>query len=286
MRLLIDGYNLLHFSGLLGKGRGGEWLQRGRKKLLGWLQQHLPQEKHAQTCVVFDASANPLAVDSEYAAYGEIKVRFSIGYENADALIEELIEQHPAPKSLTVISSDHRIQRCAKAHRCQFLDCDAWLDSLPRKREGSPSTFSSAYKPAEVLSAEGLSNYEVQLWLKEFGIAIKADEADTPDLPQALDSSHLAVRRKSGRAKESEQSQRSDSVKRSKSVSRGDVVSPIQKKKVPAIPKESRHKTTKKQSKGRSVKGGKSNKKHDPIAARKRAAKELPDGYQFPEADT
>lgn len=286
MRLLIDGYNLLHFSGLLGKGRGGEWLQRGRKKLLGWLQQHLPQEKHAQTCVVFDASANPLAVDSEYAAYGEIKVRFSIGYENADALIEELIEQHPAPKGLTVISSDHRIQRCAKAHRCQFQDCDVWLDSLPRKREESRSSFTSAYKPAEMLSAEGLSNYEVQLWLKEFGIVIKADEVEGPELPQALDSSRLVVRRKSSREKESKQSQRGESVKQSKPVSQGDVVSPVQKKKVQAIPKGSRHKTTKKPPKGCGVKGSKSNKKHDPIAARKRAAKELPDGYQFPDSDS
>jgi predicted RNA-binding protein with PIN domain len=285
MRLLIDGYNLLHFSGLLGKGRGGVWLQSGRKKLLVWLQEHLPHDQHARTCVVFDASANPLAVDSEFAAYGEIKVRFSLGYENADALIEELIEQHPTPKSLTVVSSDHRIQRCAKAHRCRFLDCDAWLDSLPRRDEESRPSSSSTYKPAEMLSAEGLSNYEVQLWLKEFGIVINEDRMEATESFPDLDSSHMVVRRQSKHEKESKPRKRIESVERSRRVTQIDVNSAEQKKKKPVPSKESGPKSTKSKPRTRGAKGSTGRNKHDPIAARKRAAKELPDGYQFPESE-
>ena len=125
MRLLIDGYNVLHQSGLLGKGRGGVWLERGRKKLLDLLRDSLDPALLPATHIVFDAYSSS-SIATEITSYQEIKVHFSLGYENADALIEKLIREHHAPKSLTVVSSDHRIQRCAKAHRCRFFDSATW----------------------------------------------------------------------------------------------------------------------------------------------------------------
>ena len=41
MLLLIDGYNLLHQSDLLGRGRGQRWLQQARDRLVQRLAERL-----------------------------------------------------------------------------------------------------------------------------------------------------------------------------------------------------------------------------------------------------
>ena len=59
MPLLIDGYNLLHASGILGAGKGRGSLARSREALLNVLAESLPAEELPRTTVVFDAHDPP-----------------------------------------------------------------------------------------------------------------------------------------------------------------------------------------------------------------------------------
>ena len=63
-----------------------------------------------------------------------LTVRFASQYPDADSLIEELIDQNTAPRRLTVVSSDHRLQRAAQRRRAKPMDCDAWYAGVIRRR--------------------------------------------------------------------------------------------------------------------------------------------------------
>jgi predicted RNA-binding protein with PIN domain len=58
MRLLIDGYNLLYATGLLGPGIGPGGLERSRMALVNFLAASLEPAELAQTTVVFDAPSH------------------------------------------------------------------------------------------------------------------------------------------------------------------------------------------------------------------------------------
>lgn len=128
MVLLIDAYNLLHHSDLMGRGRGPGWLQRARLRLVKKLESHLDEPLLRQTCLVFDAPSK--LSDSEEEISSVLDVRYAVGHAEADDLIEELIAHHSAPKRLSVVSSDHRIQRAAKRRGAAHYDADLWYDHL------------------------------------------------------------------------------------------------------------------------------------------------------------
>ena len=288
MRLLIDGYNVLHQSGLLGKGSGGVWLERGRKKLLDLLRNSLDPTTLLATHVVFDAYSSS-SITTEITSYQEIKVHFSLGYENADELIEKLIREHHAPKSLTVVSSDHRIQRCAKAHRCRIFDSAAWLDELPHHQVRSNSATRIVETPREQAASQGLSNYEVQLWLKEFGIAENSAErnaevsANNEPLPAVSMERVVPAVVKGPRGKKNitPPSPKKQAQEKPKAKSSGQPKRPnktVSKQR----PVELKSDEGKKPNKKNAAKRG---EKKDLPRARKRAARPLPDGYKFPEVD-
>jgi hypothetical protein len=164
MPLLIDGYNLLNAAGILARGRGPGSLERARQALLNTLVESLPEEEVQRTTVVFDASESPWGVAKQSNHRG-IQVRFAAKDDDADTVIEELIKADSAPKRLTVVSSDHRIQRAAKRRKATAVDADQWFADLLRKRaERSRSSQNSENKPAGPLSVA-----EVQNWMKELG---------------------------------------------------------------------------------------------------------------------
>lgn len=66
-----------------------------------------------------------------------ITVLFAIG-EQADDLIERLIKSHAAPKKLTVVSDDHRIQQAGRRRGCPIAGCSAYLDQLERGLAATP----------------------------------------------------------------------------------------------------------------------------------------------------
>lgn len=126
--LLIDGYNIAQPIAPR-RQPDPRWLEKTRQSLLRELAKHLSSAVRRKTCVVFDASAPPKGRADRFTQ-DEISVRFAVGYPSADDLLEELIAEHPTPKRLMVVSSDHRIQIAAKRRKSKHCDSEPWMDDL------------------------------------------------------------------------------------------------------------------------------------------------------------
>ena len=171
--LLIDGYNVLAPVAPPHRDPDGDWLQRERTQLVGRLVKHLTDVQRMGTCIVFDAAKPPEGRPSEFTVEG-IDVRFAVGYPEADDLLEEMISAHSAPKNLTVVSSDHRVQAAAKRRGSRFHDSQPWLDDLldgkiastceSQGRAGHGVDEDSSGKPNRVINDQ-----QLEAWLREFG---------------------------------------------------------------------------------------------------------------------
>jgi hypothetical protein len=121
--------------------------------------------------VIFDASGAPPGAARE-DEYQGIHICYALDGE-ADDLIEDLIRRDAAPRQLTIVSDDHRIQQAARRRRCPVLGCLDYLDEMERLRQQKP--------PSESVKPEKVADGETQHWLREF-----ADLADDPKLRDAL----------------------------------------------------------------------------------------------------
>jgi len=165
MATLIDGYNLLHAMGLLGRDYGPGGLEKARRAMLGLLAASLAEDEARRTTVVFDAAAAPAGAPREFS-YKNVAVRFAANHEEADTLIEELILADSAPRQLVVVSSDHRLQRAARRRRATALDSEVFLDNLLRSRRPHPAP---APDPDLTAKQHGRSSEaDTEFWLREF----------------------------------------------------------------------------------------------------------------------
>ena len=171
MALLIDGYNLLHVTEIVGHGG----LRGSREGLLRFLASAIEPRERPQTTIVFDAAEAPPNLPRTIV-FEEMTIHFSSEYDNADELIEELIEAHSVPKSLLVVSSDHRLQRAARRRKAPFVDSDVWFADALRRRAASRRPAPIGARPTGTLSAE-----EIDYWLSEFG---DVGEIEVPPPPR------------------------------------------------------------------------------------------------------
>jgi len=174
MLYLIDGYNLLHQSGVLHGRVGPTGLHKARLALLGRLRGAFAGQP-GQITVVFDAAQAPRGA-VEVQDYHGIQVRFAVHHEQADDLIELLVRQASAPRQLTLVSDDHRVQKAGQRRHCRVLGCAAFLDWLERQR-----TPAKKPPPDAAAKPEGVSRAETQHWLREF-----ADLEHDPDFKEAF----------------------------------------------------------------------------------------------------
>jgi len=164
MPLLIDGYNLLHATGIFGQGTGPGGFERSRRALLEFLAQSLRLRERRSTTVVFDASQAPPGLPSQLSHEG-ITIYFSRHHTEADDLIEELIEAAKNPKRLTVVSSDHRLQRAARRRGAAAIDSHIWYHDLRQEVAAQAAAGERTLDKPE----PNLSRAQVELWLREFG---------------------------------------------------------------------------------------------------------------------
>jgi predicted RNA-binding protein with PIN domain len=164
MPFLIDGYNLLNVADVPVPVRGKANLEKARLALLNFLAESLAPEDVPRTVVVFDAHDPPPGLPRETRHKGLV-VLFAAREEDADSLIEDLILADHSPRRLTVVSSDHRIQRAAKRRRARAVDSDVWYAEVLRARHERQQTAAEGpERPAGPLLEE-----DVRYWLREFG---------------------------------------------------------------------------------------------------------------------
>ncbi len=126
MPTMIDGYNLLFATGIAGVGSAPVTFQRARNGLLDFLAAALSPVAIIQTTIVFDSNCASPGLPDQLVHKG-IQVYFAREYESADEMLEHMIAAHSAPRSLTVVSSDHRIQRAVRRRRGEAIDSDRWF---------------------------------------------------------------------------------------------------------------------------------------------------------------
>jgi predicted RNA-binding protein with PIN domain len=138
---------------------------------LNYLASSFTKRQRSTTTIVFDAAGAPPGLPQTIYHDG-MTVHFARRQSNADEMIEELLEDWRAPKSLTVVSSDHRVQRAARSRGAAFVDSEVWYADLQTSRRASEAKQNDAsLKPTGTLSPG-----EVAHWLAAFG--------DAPDGPQ------------------------------------------------------------------------------------------------------
>jgi predicted RNA-binding protein with PIN domain len=189
---LIDGYNLLHVTGLFGRGADNS-LAGSRSALMGFLAAALTAAERKQTTVVFDAAEAPPGLPSEYVVHGT-HMRFAKGYASADELLEEMIAASHTPKRLVVVSSDRRVQRAALKRRAKPVDSHVWYAELAEKLK-TRSKGRKGTQEREDIKPEGpLSPGEVAAWVEMFGAAAAEPVERKPSVKtRATRRSHSAV---------------------------------------------------------------------------------------------
>jgi uncharacterized protein len=186
MSVIIDGYNLLYAVGVLGKGVGPHGLERARLALLNFLADSLQPADLPHTIVVFDAHDAPWGAPRTLHHRG-LTVQFAVRYADADSLIEELIRHESAPRRLTVVSGDHRLQRAARRRRAAAVDSEAWYDEVVRaRRQRHEAKNEPPDRPPVPLLQE-----DVNYWMRQFG---------GQALLEQLAEQELAAREGQGRA--------------------------------------------------------------------------------------
>ncbi|MBT4723941.1 MAG: hypothetical protein HOB29_03175 [Planctomycetaceae bacterium] len=161
---LIDGYNLWWNTGEFGPDNDDGTLQGARASLTNWLITTLPANLRKKTVLVFDAKNPPPNRGFLFDRSG-ITTHFAVGYPDADTLMEEYIRLHHGPRNLTVVTSDHRIQRAAKRKRATAMDADRWARQIQHQFQTIAGKQANTGKPNPALS-----DHEVVGWMKGFGI--------------------------------------------------------------------------------------------------------------------
>jgi predicted RNA-binding protein with PIN domain len=161
---LIDGYNLWWNTGEFGPDNDDGTLQGARDSLANWLITTLPANLRKKTVLVFDAKNPPPNRGFLFDRSG-LAIHFAVGYPDADTLMEEYIRIHHAPRNLTVVTSDHRIQRAAKRKRATAMDADRWARQIQHQFQATDDKQANTAKPNPALS-----DHEVIGWMKGFGI--------------------------------------------------------------------------------------------------------------------
>ena len=158
--LIIDGYNLMHAAGLARATYGPGDLARKRFELLARLARRLTIDERKRCTIVFDAIDAPKNLPGRFR-HEEIVVLFAEPGHEADEVIELLISQHSAPRRLTVVSSDHRLQNAIRRRRGSTVDSDVFLKQLesPHRQVGTPQRSGSSVNAPEA---------DLEFWMQEF----------------------------------------------------------------------------------------------------------------------
>lgn len=163
--LLIDGYNLMHAAGMARSNYGPGDLQRCRERLLRYLAGRLTRAESARATVIFDAR-DPLVDRPHEQQFAGFRIVFARPEGDADLVIARFLDRHPAPKGVTLVSSDRELQRAARHSGAQWVESDRFLKDLDHR---SAKGTERRDETRDARTTEGLSPTEAEAWMRYFG---------------------------------------------------------------------------------------------------------------------
>ena len=155
--IIIDGYNLLHSI----QKTSEDFSSTSDVQLCCILGRYLKLVGENGE-IIFDGIGPP--DKSRFDNISNLEVLFTGRSCDADTVIENKIRASSAPKRLTIISSDHRLQDAARARKATSVKSEVFWNTL-RKQMSRKSA------PKEPLAKRlGLNEGETEQWLKFFGL--------------------------------------------------------------------------------------------------------------------
>jgi predicted RNA-binding protein with PIN domain len=188
MRLLIDGYNLLHATDLFGAGELAGTLRGSREAMVAFLAERLSAAERRATVVVFDAADAPPGLPDRFDHEG-IDLRFARGYADADEMIEAILQPINRAKQLVVVSGDRRVQRAARSSGARWVESSVWFAELCRRHsvDAEGATLSKPIRPVGTV-ADWIAEFSDPAALAE----IERQAAEAPP-PKRLPPRHDAA---------------------------------------------------------------------------------------------
>lgn len=186
--LIVDGYNLMYAAGLAPLTQRERGLEASRTALLAFLAERLTAAEAARTTVIFDARQPPPGLPSVLRSRG-LTVVFPRPHGDADEAITDLVHTHSAPRQITVVSSDHTVQKLARRRRAEVVDSEdfvEWLAERPTEAERLHRRRATA-EPSAKYDAP-TSHSELEHWLKVFGDIAEPAPEPHDDLPATFPS--------------------------------------------------------------------------------------------------
>ncbi len=178
--LLIDGYNLMHATGLARHSYGPGDLEACRNRLLQRLKGRLSEEAVQRTTVVFDAFDAVDGSNRRQIRHG-LTVLYAPPGTDADSQLERLIARHSAPRQLLVVSSDHRLHRAARRRRAVAIDSEPFWAGL--EPEQTPGSHQPDRPPPE---------RDADWWLRDFFRVQETRELEASEPGDVFDADYLS----------------------------------------------------------------------------------------------
>lgn len=175
IRIIIDAYNLIFQCGFHPKKLDAPLaLYKARQRLIHELVLRIKEQHRPDVILVFDAK-NPRGQSTPDLEPQGFRIAYARDFEDADAMVIEILRQHSQPRQLTVVSSDHQIQTAATRRDATAMDADVWFDRLTLLSDAAPD------EPSGKASAI-LSDQETQQLIDAFS------QPDEVEIPERTDS--------------------------------------------------------------------------------------------------
>ena len=154
---IIDGTNLLHaIYNVVGDSESISDI--GMCKTVSQLLRQTGEKGE----IVFDGKGPPDKTGFDNIDY--LEVSFSGMGSDADTVIEDKIRASSAPRGLTVVSSDRRLRRAARARKATSVKSEVFWTDLQNQLDRKISQEEPTAK------RQGISTSETKQWLDFFGL--------------------------------------------------------------------------------------------------------------------
>ena len=154
---IIDGHNLLHSIHKEGADSGPI-----RDVQLCWIVGRYLKQIGQKGEIIFDGTGP--RDKSGFDNISNLEVFFAGLGTDADTVIENKIGANTAPRRLTIVSSDRRLRKAARARKAISVKSEVFWNNVQKQLSRKKTTKEPAAK------RRGLSDGETKQWLEFFGL--------------------------------------------------------------------------------------------------------------------